>query len=136
VVKIRGKPGGILEGIANNCIKIFKKEDLSITVEHGIRSTDFLDVRLSLQKNEYQPYRKPNDPPVYIDAYSNHPPVIIKQISSMMNKRLSSLSSNQEIFDEEKALYVKAMKNSGHPCDLNNTLVQWPSISMCHLYPK
>jgi hypothetical protein len=28
------------------------------------------------------------------------------------------------------------MKNSGHPCDLNNTLVQWPSISMCHLYPK
>ena len=78
VVKIRGKPGGILEGIANNCIKIFKKEDLSITVEHGIRSTGFLDVRLSLQKNEYRPDRKPNDPPVYIDAYSNHPPVIIK----------------------------------------------------------
>ena len=73
---------------------------------------------ISLEKNEYRPFRKPNDFPVYIDAKSNHPPAIIKQIPSMINQRLSNLSSNQKIFDEEKSLYVMALKNSGHPCDL------------------
>ena len=39
----------------------------------------------------------------------------------MINKHLSNLSSNQKLFNEEKELYVNALKNSGHPCDLTNT---------------
>ena len=88
--------------------EIFIKEGLSIEVQHGMISTDFLDVTLNLEKNEYRPYRKPNDFPLYIDTQSNHPPMIIKQIPAMITKRISSLSSNQQVFNEEKSIYVKA----------------------------
>ena len=56
------------------------KEGLSIEVQHGMISTDFLDVTLNLEKNEYRPYRKPNDFPLYIDI--RYP----KQPSSYDNK--------------------------------------------------
>ena len=80
--------------------------------------TDFLDVNLDLAKDEYRPYRKPNDLPVYINAKSNHPPSIHKQIHPMVNKCLVSLSSNQRVFEEEKPLYEKALKDGRHPCNL------------------
>ena len=41
VVRIRGRPGQILENLSKKVIKIFKKEDLSITIEHGMTNTDF-----------------------------------------------------------------------------------------------
>ena len=118
VVKIRGRPGSILEYIRQKVVEIFKKEDLNITAEHGMTCTDFLDVKLDLEKDEFRPYRKPNDFPVYIDVQSNHPPTITKQAWKNVNKRLSTLSSNQRVFDEEKPLYEKALKNSGHPHSL------------------
>ena len=61
---------------------------------------------------------KPNDFPLYIDVQSNHPPSITKQIPNMIAKRISNLSSNEKILQEEKAINVKALKNSVHPCDL------------------
>ena len=74
VVRIRGRPGEILEKLSQKVHDLLRKEDLSIKVEHYITRTDFLDVKLSLEKNKYRPYRKPNDFPMYIDAQSNHPP--------------------------------------------------------------
>ena len=71
---------------------------------NGMKCTDFLDVKLNLEKEEFRPFRKPNDSPVYIDVKSNHPSTIIKQIPKMINKRLSNLSSNEKIFNEEKDL--------------------------------
>ena len=47
---------------------MFEKEDLNITIEHGMTSTDFLDVKLNLEKDEYRPFRKSNDFPEYIDV--------------------------------------------------------------------
>ena len=99
-----------MEQLSQNVEKIFKKEDLKIKIAHGMTNTDFLDVRLNLEENEYRPFRKENDLPVYIDTKSNHPPTIIKQIPSMINKRLSNLSSNQKIFDEEKYLCTKTVE--------------------------
>ena len=115
VVKIRGRPGIVLEALKQKVTQIFKKEGLDITVDHGMKCTDFLDVKLDLEKEEFRPFRKPNDSPVYIDVKSNHPPTIIKQIPKMINKRLSNLSSNEKIFNEEKEFYETALKNSGHP---------------------
>ena len=56
--------------------------------------TGFLDVTFNLVVEKYLPYRKPNGDPLYINAKSNHPPTIIKDLPKMINKRLSDLSCN------------------------------------------
>ena len=51
--------------------------------QHGLRTTidppnkivvNFLDVTLNLEKDNFCPYRKPNDEPLYVHSQSNHPP--------------------------------------------------------------
>ena len=142
VVKVRGRPGSILEGLSKKVIEIFKKEELNITVEHGMSNTDFLDVRLDLQKNEYRPFRKENDSPVFIHAQSNHPPKIKTQIQPMINHRLSPHSSNEKVFNEEKPMYVKhcrivichAIYSTCHPVkQTNESEVETRSIIIPHL---
>ena len=54
-----------------------------------------------------------NDTPVYINVNSNHPPSIIKAIPGMIEKRLSTLSSNNEIFEASKPIYEHSLKESG-----------------------
>ena len=84
---------------------IFKKHDLSITTEINLSATDFLDVSFNLSQNTYSPFRKPGSKPLYINSESNHPPTIIRQLPSMINKRLKELSCNKEEFDKAKQFY-------------------------------
>ena len=97
--------------------ELFMKEKLKIVAEPSAQVTDFLDVQLNLITREFKPYRKPNDNPIYINAKSNHPPTIIKKLPQMIEHRISTLSSSQEIFNSEIGTYEKALRNSGH--DLN-----------------
>ena len=39
----------------------------------------------------------------------------------MINHRLSAHSSNENVFNKEKSIYVNALKNSNLPCDLQYT---------------
>ena len=94
--------------------KIFAKEKLKIVVAPVAHKTDFLDVEMNLTTREFKPYRKPNDQPVYINAKSNHPKAIIKQLPKMIEQRISQLSSTEKIFENEKGFYEKALHNSGH----------------------
>ena len=55
-----------------------------------------------------------NNTPRYINAFSNHPPTIIKQLSKMINKRISDISCNKEEFDKVKSVSESALKDSGH----------------------
>ena len=57
----------------------------------------------------------------YIHAESNHPKNITKNLPAMIEKRLSGLSSNKEIFDEEKMPYEEALTLSGHNVPLKYT---------------
>ena len=52
-------------------IKLFKGRGLSITVTTNTLSVDFLDVTFNLKTELYQPFRKPNNEPIYIDINSN-----------------------------------------------------------------
>ena len=97
---------------------IFKEEDLEITIDAPCQITDFLDVELDLTKHEHRPYRKPNNTIMYINVNSNHPPNILKQIKSSCEMRLSALSSNEEVFNNKKGPYEKALKDSGHDHEL------------------
>ena len=70
----------------------------------------FLDVELNLSENTYKPYIKPNDIPLYVNVKSNHPSCITKNIPEAINKRLTALSSNEEMFNSVAPLYQDALK--------------------------
>ena len=76
--------------------------------------TDFLDVTFDLPNGKYFPYRKSNNEPLYINAHSNHPPPIIKDLPIMVNGRVSEFSCDEEEFLKAKAPCEAAMKESGH----------------------
>ena len=58
-------------------VKIFKNNGLLTTVKTNLKTTDFLHVHLDLVNEVYQPYKKSNDYPLYINRKSNHPPSIL-----------------------------------------------------------
>ena len=90
---------------------VFRAAGLGITIEINLVKTDFLDLELNLNTGTHSEWRKPGDSPQYISTRSNHPPNIIKQIPTMVAKRLSKLSSNEEIFDSQKGKYEKALES-------------------------
>ena len=65
---------------------------------------DSLDVRLNSNKQTSEPYRKPNNEPVYINIQSNHPPNIITDIPKAISKRLTNISCNKKVFDRNVGL--------------------------------
>ena len=78
-----------------------------------MKTVDFLDVRFDLVQNTYQPYRKPNNEPVYIHKHSNHPPNILNELPKSINKRISDISCNEHVFNNAKITYEKALNSSG-----------------------
>ena len=51
---------------------------------------------------------------VYVNVKSNHPPQVLSNIPKGIESRLSKLSSNIALFDQEKAVYQKALIDSGY----------------------
>ena len=102
-------------------VKIFKSNGLSITV---IKTADFLDIHFDLVKEIYQPYKKPNDDPLYINIKSNHPPSILQQLPKSILKRISEISSNQHIFNQSIPYYENALRKSGYNASLKYTPTQ------------
>ena len=76
---IKGLSGPEIERLRKNIVEIFKDCGLNITTETNLHTNNYLDVTFDLQKGKYVPYRKPGNPPIYINYSSNHPPTIIKQ---------------------------------------------------------
>ena len=98
--------------------QVFNEEDLKITIEPATQVTDYLDIKLNLDKRTHEPFRKAGDTPLYINVDSDHPQHIINHIPIMIASRLSTLSSNEEIFERHKPQYQEALKNSGYKCEL------------------
>ena len=94
----------------------------SITVECNLQITDFLDVTFDLRTDKYYPYRKDNNQLLYINKQSNHPPTIIKQIPSMVRKKISDISCTKECFNKAAPAYNNALKFSGFNENIQFTL--------------
>ena len=107
------------EKLRQSIIDVFKKHGLKITIKTGLKKVNFLDVSLDLEKGIYKPYRKPGDKPMYVNAESNHPPMVLKNIPLGINKRLVDISSNEQVFNEA-AEYYQAQLNK---CGYNHQLV-------------
>ena len=84
-----------------------------IAVKTNIKTVDSLDVPLELVNNTYRPYWKPNRETVYINKDSNHPPNVLKELPKAINKRITDILCNQDIFDAAKSTYGQALRKSG-----------------------
>ena len=107
-------PGPELNRLQKKISSIFKSHGLQITIEAGMKITDFLDVSFNLQNNTYRPFKKDSKTPVYIHKLSNHPPHIKRELPKMISSRISQLSSNEELFEMEAPTYNMALKNAGY----------------------
>ena len=105
-----------IQKIKESIIAAFDEENLKIEFEGKsiMKSTNYLDVKLDLETGTHGPYRKPKSKIKFISTKSNHPPTVIKQIKPNVQKRLSMLSSSEEIFKEKKSPYEEALLKSGH----------------------
>jgi hypothetical protein len=111
---LHNQSGPQADRMRKDMVKIFKDNGLSITIDIGLRITDFLDVTFDLSTGRFYPYRKPNDDPLYINAESNHPPSIIRQLPKMISRRVSDISFSKDEFDRAKPEYEAALRDSGY----------------------
>ena len=113
-----------MERIKKDIIATFKKLNLKIVIESNMKIVNFLDVTLNFSDGSFSPYRKPNDDSFYINSMSNHPPNIIKHLPKSINRRISSLSRNEEHFNNVKHYYEDQLKSCGYNepfCFMNET---------------
>ena len=87
---------------------------LKIKVQSNLKVVNYLDVTLNLTTGKYYPYRKPDNNPLYINANSNHPPSVIRQIPAPISTRISGLSCDSDEFNKTSQLYNDALKSSGY----------------------
>ena len=99
--------------------RIFKEMKLSITIDVNMKVVNFLDITLDLNSGIYKPYIKPNYQPIYINKKSNHPPSIIKNIPAAVNRRLSNISANEDVFKGAIPPYQEALNKAGYEHQLS-----------------
>ena len=102
--------GPQIERKRKDIIKMFKTAGLNITIQAGLRIVNFLDVQFNLNNSTYQPYRKPGNTPVYINKKFNHPPAVLKQLPKSISKRISDISSDENIFCNSMQYTQKRLK--------------------------
>ena len=69
---------------------------------------------MNIENDTFKPFMKPNNTPLYVHKLSNHPPNVTKNIPAAVNRRLSSISSNEEMFNSAAPTYQEALKSSGY----------------------
>ena len=107
-------PPNQLDDVRKKIIAVFKKLGLKIEIHTGKKEVDFLDVTLNLDSDTYKPFLKENNTPLYVHSESNHPRKVLNNIPDGVNKRLSAISSNEEMFWTAAPRYQDALRDSGH----------------------
>ena len=102
------------EAIKKKLHQFAKRVGLKLEIENPAFATDFLDLNFNLKSHSFGPYRKPNSRLSYINARSNHPPTIIKEIPSMIEYRISKRSCNKDEFNKAADDYNEALRNCGY----------------------
>ena len=107
------------ENIKKKLCKLFNDLGLQITAEANKKVANFLDITLDLVRREFRPYSKPGSQLQYVHKDSNHPPSVKKQIAKSVEARLSTISSNESIFNEAKEQYQEALRKAGYQGNLS-----------------
>ena len=99
-----------------------------ITIEADKKVVNFLDVTFNLTNGCYKLLMKPDNKLSYVHQQSNHPLALLKNIPLNINKRLTSISSSKEVFDEAIAPYQKALTESGYDHKLTYNPLQGKAL--------
>ena len=111
---------------------MFKTAGLNITIQSGLGIVNFLDVQFNLNNGTYQSYRKPDNTLVYINKKSDYPPVVLKQLPKSLTKRISDISSDENIFCNSIPIYSEALQKSG----FNDKLIYSTKAADCDTSEK
>ena len=105
---------GLLSVKVNKDIqKLCKENELDIVIQCNMKTVNYLDVTLNIEKLAYRHYQEENNKMKYINVESSHPPSIIKQLPISIESRLSSLSSSEEIWNDSVTPHQAALGKSG-----------------------
>ena len=74
--------------IRKDFIKLFQTHGLELEVKCHLKTVDDLGITFDLNLGSYRLYRKPYNDTRYINAKSNHPPSILKQIPAAISKNI------------------------------------------------
>ena len=66
-----------------------------------------------MNSNKYRPYRKPDNIPIYENCKSYHPSTILKQHPKAISKRISDISSDENVFQASIPTYGETLQKSG-----------------------
>ena len=110
VINIRS--GRLCDRERKELAAVFDNLGLKITAQTNQLRTNFLDLTFDLNKGSYKPYRKPNDDPLYINQFSNHPPPIIRELPHSINRQINTLCCDKETFEEAAPTYNDALTRS------------------------
>ena len=97
---------------------VFDNLGLKITAQTNQLRTNFLDLTFDLNNGSYKPYRKPNDDPLCISQFSNHPPPIIRELPHSINRRINTLCCDKETFEEAAPTCNDALTQSNFNAQL------------------
>eukprot|EP00117_Sycon_ciliatum_P039764 scpid84717/ scgid29334/ len=104
---LRNATGHSADKVRKAVIDTFKTLGLKITIDVNLNAVNYLDITMSLSTGTYQPYRKPNDTPLYVNVNSNHPPQVLKNIPAGINNRLASISCSEAVFRDAIPIYAE-----------------------------
>ena len=102
----------------NDIKRIFKENELGITITVNLQNVDFLDINMNLVNGIYKPYRKPGDTPRYVSAFSNQAPDTLRGIPGGVERRLNENSAKEEVFNHAKVIYQNELNRCGYIYEL------------------
>ena len=103
-----------VEKVKQKVVEVFQQYGLKVKAAANARVANFLDITLDLANEVHRPYVKPGTHLEYVHVHSNHPRHVTKHAVSETSKRLSLLSSTEEIFIAAKQPFDEALKRAGH----------------------
>ena len=91
--------------------KIYEDNGLKITIEINLHIKDYQHITFNLKTGKSYSFTKQNISLQNTHRQSNSPSAIIKQILSMITKRVSDISSDKEHFDKAVSVYHEELKS-------------------------
>ena len=117
LIYLENANGPLISKIEKALGRIFMRNQLKISMVQTGHTVNFLDVTMSTD-GTHKPYKKPNSSLKYVNRSSKHPPSIPKNIPSSIQKRLNTISSSEEVFNEAKTVYQQAQGEAGYDEEL------------------
>ena len=100
--------------VQKKMVDLFKQPHLNLEIKFNLKIADDLDITFDLTTGLFKPYSKTSNVPWYVDAKSNHPPSIPKEIPKSISKRTTSNSCNEQVFNAAALFYNDILDKCGY----------------------